>query len=88
MKEGDRAQFAKELRANLGDVAAEWKHDDVDDSDYPLGKTLKDVSDADRVHLVPDDHHALFAFATDALKSAFLLSEAIEKMLAAAKTKE
>lgn len=87
MKERERVQFARDLRSNLGDLAAEWKHEECDDSDCPLGKTLADVSDSERVRLISDPD-ALFAFATDALKLAFALSDAMEKTLASAKSKE
>lgn len=87
MKEPERVQFSKDLRAQLGDAAGDWKHEDSSDADYPLGKQLNEVSDADRVRLVSEPDK-LFAFATDALTSAFVLSEAIDKALIAAKSRE
>jgi hypothetical protein len=87
MKEPERVQFGRDLRAALGDASAEWKHEDSDDADYPLGRSLTEVSDADRVRLVADPD-GLFEFGTGALKSVFDLSDAIEKTLAAAKARE
>ena len=87
MKEPERVQFAKELRAALGAVAAEWKHQDASDSDYPLGKTISDVTDAERVRLVSDPD-AMFQFATEAFQSSFVLFEAIDKVLGAAKARD
>jgi hypothetical protein len=71
----------------IGDHALQWKHDDCTDSECPLGKTFVDVSDVDRLRLIskPD---ALHEFATNVLKSAFALAEAVEKTLLAAKAKE
>jgi len=87
LKEPERVQFSRDLRAQLGDAVAEWKHDDSNDADYPLGKELSAVSDTDRIRLVSEPEK-LFAFATDALTSAFVLSEAIEKTIFAAKSRE
>jgi hypothetical protein len=87
MKEPERVQFSRDLRAQLGDAAAEWKHDDSSDADYPLGKQLSEVSDADRVRLVSDTD-VLFDFSTKALTSAFVLSDTIDKALTAAKSRE
>jgi hypothetical protein len=87
MKEPERVQFAKDLRTSLGDLASQWKHDDSHESEYPLGTALIDVSDSDRVRLVSDPE-ALFEFAASTFKKAFVLSDTIEKTLAAAKAQE
>jgi hypothetical protein len=87
MKEPDRVQFAKDLRTSLGDLAAQWKHEDSHESEYPLGTALTDISDSDRVRLVSDPE-ALVEFATSTFKKAFVLSDGIEKTLSAAKARD
>jgi hypothetical protein len=87
MKEPERLQFTKDLRLSLGDLAAQWKHEDSNESEYPLGTSLADISDSDRVRLVADPD-ALFEFATSTFKKAFVLSDAIEKNLSAAKARD
>ncbi|MBA3231792.1 MAG: hypothetical protein H0T05_03140 [Acidobacteria bacterium] len=87
MKEPDRVEFARQLRANLGDSAARWSHPETIDADSPLGRYMTDVSDADRVRLVaePDE---LLKFATTAIEDALLLSDAVNLTLEHFKARE
>jgi hypothetical protein len=86
-KEADRVRFASDLRAKLGGLADEWRHDDATETEYPLGKKLSDVKDLDRVRLVsdPDD---LFKFVTGALEQAFPLADAVEQTLAQLRSRD
>jgi hypothetical protein len=80
MKEPEREAFARTLRSALGDQARTWEADGIDDADFPLGRYLTSVSDADRAKLIatPD---ALFAFVTDAYKPLFEIADVIETEL-------
>jgi len=80
VKEPERAAFARNLRAALGEDARSWEAEGVDDADEPLGRYLTDVSDADRAKVIasPD---ALFEFATSRYPVVFKLADTIEAEL-------
>ena len=80
-KEPEREQFARELRARLGETATRWTHEDSDEANSPLGRYLADVSDKDRLRLIVEPDR-LYEFATKAFTEAFTLSEAIDETLA------
>jgi hypothetical protein len=87
MKEADRIRFAAEVRTRLGDLALGWHHEDASEADYPLGKSLADVSDADRVKFVSDPDE-LFTFVTNSLEQTFTLANAVDQALAAVRARE
>jgi hypothetical protein len=87
LKEAERIQFARALRNRLGDTAKSWQHDDANDTEYPLGKALTHVSDADRVQLVADPER-LYGFTVAAFEEAFALSDAIDETLADFRSRE
>ena len=87
MKEPERVEFARQLRANLGDRAAQWSHHETIDADSPLGRYLTEVSDNDRVRLVADPDR-LFEFASKTIEDALTLSDAIDSSLEQARSRE
>jgi hypothetical protein len=87
LKEADRVEFARQLRANLGDRAARWSHDETNDADSPLGRYLTDVTDPDRVRLVAEPDK-LFEFATANIEEAFSIADVIDKTLEQARSRE
>jgi len=81
MKEAERAEFVRQLKAALGDRAREWENDDTDPTDEPLGKYFSEVTLQDRVSMVAEPDK-LYDFASRAFQSAFTLSDAIDQTLA------
>jgi len=87
MRETERIEFAKALRQELGELAKNWAHEDVDDADSPLGRAFVDIKDADRVDLISDPDK-LFEFATKACEELFALADPIDRVLARFRPKE
>jgi len=73
MKEAERIDFARTLRQELGEVARNWAHKDVDDAESPLGRYFADISDHDWVGLIADPDK-LFDFTTRACEELFTLA--------------
>jgi hypothetical protein len=87
MKEAERIDFARALRQELGDVAKNWAHKNVDEADAPLGRYFTEISDRDRVELIADPDK-LFEFATKACEELLTLTEPIDRVLARFRPKE
>jgi hypothetical protein len=77
LKEADLKAFSHALRKALGAEARSWEAPDVDDTDQPLGRYLRSVTEADRAGLIANED-ALFEFATSHLPALFALSEVID----------
>lgn len=80
VKEPERAQFSRALRATLGEEGKGWEADGVDDESQPLGRFLTATSDAERAAVIasPD---ALFEFATTNFPTVFKLADTIDAEL-------
>ena len=79
-KEPERAIFSQALRAALGDHARSWEAQGVNEADYPLGRYLTSIRDADRAQLIsrPD---ALFSFVTENFAPLFQIADVIDAEL-------
>jgi hypothetical protein len=79
--EEGRVQFARQLRAALGDAASRWDHPDSVEADEPLGRYCSEVMDADRVRWMsqPDE---LTVFLTTSIDELMTLAPAIDMVLA------
>lgn len=63
------------------------KHQDASESDYPLGRTLTDVSQKDRVAMVSDPDQ-LYRFVIESFKKTFPLADAIDQTLTQFRSRE
>jgi hypothetical protein len=87
MKGVERDEFGRELRSALGEQAEGWQHDEASDAEAPLGKSLTDITDKDRIQLIADPER-LYQFATGAFEQLFPLADVIEQTLAKFRARE
>jgi hypothetical protein len=73
-------QFARQLRAALGEAVTRWDHPDTVEADEPLGRYCSTVTDADRVRWMsqPDE---LPVFLTTGIDELMTLAPAIDTVL-------
>ena len=82
LKQPERVQFGRDLRAAIGPDAAKWDDEDVTDGESPLGRYLIDVTDAKRVEMVANPQQ-LLEFIQAGFSQLFELSSAVDAQLAA-----
>jgi hypothetical protein len=68
------------LRAALGDDARSWETEDVDDTDHPLGRYLRQYDNAARARLLLEADSFL-AFGKEHLPVLFGLADIIDSEL-------
>lgn len=86
LKEGDRVQFARQLREALGPSASKWDHDEVSDADEPLGKYLGEIADKRRIELVADPNQ-LVQFLRASFAELFEMTPILDAALLTLKVK-
>lgn len=81
LNEEGRVQFARQLRAELGQAVTRWDNPDAVEADEPLGRYCIEVTDADRVRWMsqPDE---LTEFLTRGIDELMTLAPAIDTVLA------
>ena len=79
VKSSLHSEFARDLRAALGDVLKDWQDPEVDDS-QPLGRYLKDYDDGQRLQwmIAPA---SLSEFVKGAFEQLLPLAEPIDTVL-------
>jgi hypothetical protein len=82
LKEPERVQFGRDLRASIGEALATWDDDEASDSESPLGRYVTALTDAKRVELVANPQQ-LIDFVQSGFTQLFELSSAVDAQLAA-----
>lgn len=86
LKEPERVQFGRDLRASLGPALSSWDDDEASDSESPLGRYLTTLTDARRVEMVAKPQQ-LLEFIQTGFTQLFELSGAVDAQLAARRSR-